>query len=184
MGHVGHASAKPERLGARISWGCFLPGGFWAFWLAVLKEMTLRLGASELSPGSLRPGFWPTSSPRVEFVDHLSRMWPSDALSPAPLPPVFLIGVQIVLPGLSHRPAPGEEGQDLVTGRSAITRWNEAGVDPPKGRDCYEQNKEGNQKLSTLDSTHRPSSWPPANKFLFPCFPSPLLPAFPPSFKH
>ena len=183
MGHIGHAPEKPERLGARISWGCFLPGGFWAFWLAVLKEMTLRLGASELSPGSLRPGFWPTSSPRVEFVGHLSRMWPSDALSPAPLPPGFSLGFSC-LAWFESQACPWRGGAGPCDWPFCHHQ-----VEPGRGGSPQRKGLLGTEQGGESEALH-PGFYPPAlilaseNKFLFPGFPSPLLPAFPPSFKH
>lgn len=53
-------------------------------------------------------------------------MWPSDALSP-----LVILGTRVLLPGLSPRPAPGEEGQALVIGSPAVTSWNEVGGGPP-----------------------------------------------------
>lgn len=146
--------------------------------LAVLQEVTLKLGASKLRlEASHRPGFWPsstTSSSLVEFMDHLSRMWPSDApSSPVSLIRAPILGTRVLLPGLSPdlpQGRRGEEGQGLVIGSTAVTRCNEVGGSL-EGRDCCEQNKGGgNQKLSPLPTG------PPENTRLFLCLPCPFFP--------
>ena len=74
-------------------------------------------------------------------------MWLSEALSPlVSLIKVLSLGPRVLLPGLSHRPAPGEEGQDLVVGSPTVTSWNEAGVDPlpPKEGIAINRTKRGN----------------------------------------
>lgn len=100
---------------------------------------------------------------------------------------VLLLGTRALLPGLSHRPALGGEGQDLVIGSPAITRRNEArsGGGSPKGRDCYVQNKA--EESEALHPGILPTGPHPGllkTHFSFPAFLSPscLFPSLLPTF--
>lgn len=146
-----------------------------------MSELRLRspreLGSG---PGSI------TSSSAAECVDHLARMWPSDALTLS----------------VSHQGSDSVKSNEVSWFESQAFPWT-GEIGPCDWRPHQNQMKRESRLLWSEQGAKRcwggrsealhprippagPSPGLPGNKFLFPCFPSPLPPlSFPPhSLKH